>query len=142
MDIELTKAEEKVMKILWVIKKGAIRDVVARYEEPKPAYTTVATILKILEGKKIVGRRPVANSHEYFPLVAKNDYTQGFMKSFLKKYFSNSFKRLVSEFSNQEEMSTEEMEELIQHFKQKIAEQAQDKNENPSSSSPSHSKEN
>jgi len=123
MDIELTKAEEKVMKILWSIKKGAIRDVVARYEEPKPAYTTVATIMKILEGKKIVGRRPVANSHEYFPLVAKSDYTQGFLKSFMKKYFSNSFKHLVSEFSSKEAMSTEEMEELIEHFQQKIAEQ-------------------
>ncbi|OJJ21548.1 penicillinase repressor [marine bacterium AO1-C] len=132
MDIELTKAEEKVMKILWSIKKGAIRDVVARYEEPKPAYTTVATIMKILEGKKIVGRRPVANSHEYFPLVEKSDYTQGFMKSFMKKYFSNSFKRLVSEFSSKEELSTEEMEELIKHFQQKIAEQ-QDKKEKPNS---------
>ncbi|HAS44473.1 MAG TPA: penicillinase repressor [Microscillaceae bacterium] len=129
MDIELTKAEEKVMKILWSIKKGAIRDVVARYEEPKPAYTTVATIMKILEGKKIVGRRPIANSHEYFPLVEKSEYTQGFLKSFMKKYFSNSFKHLVSEFSNKEAMSTKEMEELIEHFQQKIAEKDGNKKE-------------
>lgn len=128
MDIELTKAEEKVMKILWSIKKGAIRDVVAQYEGKKPAYTTVATILKILEGKKAVGRRPVANSHEYFPLIEKSEYTRGYMKSFLGKYFSNSFKRLVSEFSSKGELSTEEMQELITHFQQQIEEKEKDEN--------------
>ncbi|AXT20870.1 BlaI/MecI/CopY family transcriptional regulator [Flavobacteriaceae bacterium AU392] len=120
MDLELTKAEEKAMKILWSIKKGVIRDVVKEYEEPKPAYTTVATIFKILERKGFVGRKPIANTHEYYPLIKREEYTNGFMKSFIKKYFSNSFKNLVSEFSSKEELSTKEMEELIEHFKNKI----------------------
>lgn len=124
-DLELTKAEEKAMKILWSIERGAIRDVVARYEGKKPAYTTVATIIKILEKKGFVGRRAVGNSHEYFPLVEKGDYTSGFMKSFVKKYFSSSFKRLVSEFSSKGELSTSEMQELITHFQQKIEEKEQ-----------------
>ncbi|MBL4604962.1 MAG: BlaI/MecI/CopY family transcriptional regulator [Flavobacteriaceae bacterium] len=120
MNLELTKAEEKAMKILWSIKKGLIRDVVKEYKDPKPAYTTVATIIKILEKKGFVGRKPIANSYEYYPLIEKKEYTNGFVKSFVKNYFSNSFKNMVSEFSNHEDLSTEEMEELIAHFKGKI----------------------
>ena len=120
MNLELTKAEEKVMKILWSIQRGLIRDVVSKYEEPKPAYTTVATIIKILEKKGFVGRKPIANSFEYHPLIEKNEYTTGFMRSFVKNYFSNSYKNLVSELSSNEELSTEEMEELILYFKDKI----------------------
>jgi len=118
--MELTKAEEKAMQILWSIEKGLIRDVVNEYEEPKPAYTTVATIFKILEKKGFVGRTPIANSHEYYPLIQKEEYTHGFMKSFVKNYFSDSFKSMVSEFSRQEDMTTKEMEEIIEHLKSQI----------------------
>ncbi|WP_020533646.1 BlaI/MecI/CopY family transcriptional regulator [Flexithrix dorotheae] len=120
MDLTLTKAEEKVMKILWSLKKGVIRDVVNEYDEPKPAYTTVATIFKILEKKGFVGRKPIANTHEYYPLIERGEYTRNFMKSFIKNYFSNSFKNMVSELSSKEEMSTKDMEELIEHFQHQI----------------------
>lgn len=120
MKLELTKAEEKVMKILWSIEKGLIRDIVHEYEEPKPAYTTVATIVKILEKKGFVDRKPVANSFEYAPRIGRKQYTQGFIQSFVKSYFSNSYKNLVSALSHQEDMSTEEMEELVQYFQEKI----------------------
>lgn len=122
MELDLTKAEEKAMKILWSIEKGVIRDVVNKYNDPKPAYTTVATIFKILEKKGFVSRTPIANTHQYYPLIDKKTYTSGYMKSFVKNYFSNSFKRMVSEFSSNEELTTEEMEELIEHFKNKIDE--------------------
>ena len=118
--MELTKAEEKAMQILWSIEKGLIRDVVNEYEEPKPAYTTVATIFKILEKKGFVGRTPIANSHEYYPLIQKEEYTHGFMKSFVKNYFSDSFKNMVSAFSDKEDMTTGEMEEIIEHLKSQI----------------------
>lgn len=120
MDLSLTKAEEKVMKILWTIKNGLIRDIVNEYEDPKPAYTTVATILKILETKGFVGRRAIANSHEYFPLVAKNEYTTQSVKSLVENYFSNSFKNMVSEFSNRENLTTKDMQELIEHLEGQI----------------------
>ncbi len=120
MELNLTKAEEKAMKILWRIKRGLIRDVVNEYDEPKPAYTTVATIFKILEKKGFVGRTAIANTHEYYPLIEKSAYTSDYMKSFVKSYFSNSFKRMVSEFSSNEDFSTEEMEELVEHFKSQI----------------------
>lgn len=120
MSLELTKAEEKVMKILWSIKRGLIRDVVAKYDDPKPAYTTVATIVKILEKKGFVGRNPIANSYEYYPVVEKSEYTKGFMRSFVKNYFSNSYKNLVSELNSDDEMTTQEMQELIEYFQNKI----------------------
>jgi len=120
MKLELTKAEEKVMKILWSIQKGLIRDIVEEYEEPKPAYTTVATIVKILEKKGFVVRKPIANSFEYAPKIEQKEYTKGFIQSFVKSYFSSSYKNLVSALSHQEDMSTEDMEELIQYFQEEI----------------------
>jgi BlaI family transcriptional regulator, penicillinase repressor len=120
MDLSLTKAEEKVMKILWTIQNGLIRDIVNEYEDPKPAYTTVATILKILETKGFVGRRAIANSHEYFPLVARNEYTTQSVKSLVENYFSNSFKNMVSEFSTRENLTTKDMQELIEHLEGQI----------------------
>jgi BlaI family transcriptional regulator, penicillinase repressor len=120
MDLDLTKAEEKAMKILWSIKKGLIRDIVNEYEDPKPAYTTVATIFKILERKGFVGRTPVANSHEYYPLVERQEYTTRSVKSLMENYFSNSLKNMVSEFSSQENLSTKDMQELIDHLQKQI----------------------
>ena len=113
MNLELTKAEEKVMKILWKIKKGLIREIVQEYEDPKPAYTTVATIVKILEKKGFVHRKPVANSFEYAPLIDKKQFTHGYIQSFVKNYFSGSYKNLVLALSQQEDMSTENIKELI-----------------------------
>ncbi|WP_436514389.1 BlaI/MecI/CopY family transcriptional regulator [Ekhidna sp. To15] len=116
----LTKAEEKAMKILWLINNGLIRDVVKEYDEPKPAYTTVATIIKILEKKGFVGRRAIANTFEYYPLIKEEDYSKKYMKSFVKRYFSDSFKSMVSAFGTNEELSTQEMEDLIKHFQSQI----------------------
>lgn len=122
MDLSLTKAEEKAMKILWSIKKGLIRDVVNEYDDPKPAYTTVATIFKILEKKGFVARAPVANSYEYYPLIERKDYTTQSLKSLMENYFSNSFKSMVSEFSSKETLTTQDMQELIAHFEKQIKE--------------------
>lgn len=120
MEMNLTKAEEKAMKILWSIERGLIRDVVSKYEDPKPAYTTVATIFRILEKKGFVARRPVANSHEYYPLIERDDYTRQSVKSLVKNYFANSFKNMVSEFGSKENLTTRDMQDLIEHFQRQI----------------------
>jgi BlaI family transcriptional regulator, penicillinase repressor len=120
MDLNLTRAEEKAMKILWSIKKGLIRDIVSGYDDPKPAYTTVATIFKILEKKGFVTRRPIANSHEYYPLVEREEYTTYSLKSLVENYFSNSFKNMVSEFSTRENLTTKDMQELVEYFEKQI----------------------
>ncbi|MFH0892931.1 MAG: BlaI/MecI/CopY family transcriptional regulator, partial [Bacteroidota bacterium] len=89
---ELTKAEEQVMQILWEIEKGFVKDVVELIPEPKPAYNTVSTIIRILEKKGFVGYTAYGKTHEYFPLVGKEEYTREYLGHVVRNYFSNSFK--------------------------------------------------
>ena len=76
---ELTKAEEQIMQILWDLEKGFVKDIVERFPEPKPAYNTVSTIVRILEQKGFVDHTAYGKTHEYFPLVGKSDYTRTFL---------------------------------------------------------------
>jgi len=118
--MELTKAEEQVMKALWKLEKGQIRNVLDEYNEPKPAYTTVATIMKILEKKGFVSKNPLGNSFEFYPLISKQEYTRGFLKRFVNKYFSNSYKSMISTLSDNEDLSISEIEEIIEHFQHQL----------------------
>jgi len=109
---ELTKAEEQVMQILWKIERGFVKDVIELLDNPKPAYNTISTIIRILEKKGFVDHKAYGKTYEYFPIVSKKDYTKSFFGSFLQKYFSNSFQQLVSFFSNEDDLSLEEMEKI------------------------------
>jgi predicted transcriptional regulator len=117
---ELTKAEEQIMQILWKIEKGFVKDVITHFNEPKPAYNTVSTIIRILEKKGFVSYKAYGKTHEYFPLISKKEYTKKFFKGFLNRYFSNSFQQLVSFFSNENEMSIEEMEKIMKMMEEEI----------------------
>jgi len=117
---ELTKAEEQVMQILWKINKGFVKDVIPYFPEPRPAYNTVSTIIRILETKGFVSHNSYGKTHEYYPLISKEEYTRVYFKGFLKKYFSDSFKQMVSFFAKQENMSVKEMEELMQMLEKEI----------------------
>lgn len=110
---ELTNAEEQIMHILWKLKKGFVNDIIEQMPDPKPAYNTVSTIIRILETKGVVDHKAYGKTHEYFPLVSKEDYSQGFLNGFVKNYFSNSYKNLVSSFSTNDHLSTKEVEEII-----------------------------
>ena len=110
---ELTKAEEQIMQILWELGKGFVNDIMDKMPEPKPAYNTVSTIVRILEKKEFVGHNAYGKTHEYFPLVSKDEYSKGFLKGFVKNYFSSSYKNLVSFFSKNEDLSTNEIEDII-----------------------------
>jgi BlaI family penicillinase repressor len=114
--MELTKAEEQLMKVLWKLERAIIRNVVDEYDDPKPAYTTVATIMKILENKGFVDKTPIGNTYEYFPLISKKEYTKGFINRFVGKYFSNSYKSMISSLTENENLSAKEMEEIIEIF--------------------------
>jgi BlaI family transcriptional regulator, penicillinase repressor len=109
---ELTRAEEQVMQILWKIERGFVKDVVEQLDNPKPAYNTISTIIRILEKKGFIEHKAYGKTHEYFPIVSKKEYTKSFFGNFLNKYFSNSFPQLVSFFSNENDMSLEEMEKI------------------------------
>jgi len=117
---ELTKAEEQIMQILWKIKKGFVKDVIEHFKKTKPAYNTVSTIIRILEKKGFVSHKAYGKTHEYFPIVSKKEYTKSFFSGFLNNYFSNSFQKLVSFFSNENEMSIEEMEKIMKLMQTEI----------------------
>jgi predicted transcriptional regulator len=110
---ELTRAEEQIMQILWSLKKGFVKDITDKFDEPKPAYSTVSTFVRILETKGFIGHKTYGKTHEYFPLIGKEEYTKAFMGNFVKNYFSNSYKKMVSFFAKDNEITVKEMEEMM-----------------------------
>ena len=114
----LTEAEEKIMQILWKIRKGFVKDILEQLPEAnKPAYNTVSTIVRILEAKGFVGHTAYGKTHEYYPLVAKSDYTKFYFRNFLKGYFGGSFAGLVSFFAKEENLNLNELEDLLKELK-------------------------
>jgi len=120
---ELTKAEEQVMQVLWDLGKGFVKDILEQMPEPKPAYNTVSTLIRILEKKGFVGYQAYGKTHEYFPLVQKEKYTRQFLKNFVGNYFGGSYQQLVSFFAKEENMDLKELDQLMQHVKQDLNEQ-------------------
>lgn len=115
---ELTRGEEEVMQILWEIEQGSVNDIIARMEEPKPKYTTVATFIKILEGKDYVAHEVRGKSFVYYPRVERAHYAGRRLHSVLTSYFGGSLSQLVSFFSRQEQISTDEMAEILDIMEQ------------------------
>ena len=110
---ELTKAEEQVMQILWEIEKGFIKDIISQIEEPKPAYNTISTIVRILETKGFIGHKEYGKSHRYYPLIKKKDYSRERMDEMVKNYFGNSASQVVSFFAKNKKMDMKEADEII-----------------------------
>jgi predicted transcriptional regulator len=111
---ELTKAEEQVMQILWDIEKGFVKDLLEKFPEPRPAYNTVSTICRILEKKGFLDHKAYGNSHQYFPLVGREEYTREYLNNFVDSYFGNSIEQLVSFFSRQNKVDIREAEKIIE----------------------------
>ena len=120
---DLTKAEEQIMQILWKIRKGFVNDVLEHFPNPKPAYNTVSTIIRILEKKKYIGHIAYGKSHEYFPLVSKNEYTDSFFNGMMKNYFGSSYKSLVSFFAKDKNLSMQDLEDIKKLMEDEIEKQ-------------------
>lgn len=114
---ELTKAEEQVMQILWDQEKAFVKNLIDNMTEPKPAYNTVSTIVRILEKKGFVSHKAYGNTHEYFPLISRKEYTRMYMKNFMRNYFSGSFKEMVSFFAKENNMSLNDFDVLMDDIK-------------------------
>ena len=110
----LTKAEEQVMQILWDEKEGFVKDLLQHFPEPKPAYNTVSTIIRILEKKGFVNHRSFGKSHQYYPLVSREQYRNERFSSLMKDYFNNSMKQVLSHFGNSGSLNMKEADEIIQ----------------------------
>ena len=111
---QLTKAETQVMNILWSLpeQQGFIQDSIDRYPEPKPAYTTILTFMKILTDKGFVKPERVGKANRFSPLVSKDDYTYSFISDVKDTFFDGSFTSLVSFFAKKEQYTDEELAEL------------------------------
>lgn len=116
----LTKAEEQVMQILWNLKEGVVKDVVDGFEEPKPAYTTVATVLTVLEKKGFTARKKVGNVNLYFPEISKKEYTGFQFKSLLSDYFNGSFPKMATFFAKENNLGIKDLEEILKATEQEI----------------------
>ncbi len=115
---KLTAAEEQIMQVLWQLQKAFVKEIIAELPEPKPAYNTVSTIVRILEGKGFAGHEAFGKSHRYFPLITKEEYSDFFMKSFISSYFSGSFEKMVSFFVKKNNVQPNDMESLLKHLEE------------------------
>lgn len=110
---ELTKAEEQIMQILWKLGKGFVKEILEEMGDPKPAYNTVSTIVRILENKGFIAHEEFGKSHRYYPLITKKDYSKFRMNDMLENYFGDSAKQVVSFFTSNQKINLKEADEII-----------------------------
>lgn len=109
----LTRAEEEIIRILWQLKKAFVKDILAEMPEPKPAYNTVSTIIRILEKKEVVGYNAYGKTHEYFPLITEEEYKRFEMQNLMVNYFDNSLPNLVSFFVKENDLKSKDLDEIM-----------------------------
>lgn len=114
---QLTRAEEQVMQVLWKLDKAFAKDVLAQMPKPRPAITTVSTIIRILEQKGFVGHSAFGKSHQYHPLVKKEAYSDRQMDKVVKDYFDGSLHGLVSSFVEKNDLDVQELDEIMKLLK-------------------------
>jgi BlaI family transcriptional regulator, penicillinase repressor len=117
----LTTAEEQIMKLLWRLERAFIRDLLNEFPDPKPASTTVLTLLKRMIDKGFVSYKLFGNSREYYPLIKKTDYFSDHINGLIKDFFNNSTAQFASFFANETNMNQDELKELRDLVDKKIA---------------------
>jgi len=110
---ELTRAEEQLMQILWQLENGYVKDIIEELPEPKPAYNTVSTIIRILETKGFVDHIAHGKTHEYFPIISKEEYQSFATDKLMNGYFDNSVKHMFSYFVKKEKIDLKEADEIM-----------------------------
>jgi len=120
---DLTRAEEEVMQVLWKIEKGFVKEILEHFDEPRPAYNTVSTIVRILQDKGFVEHKAYGRTHEYYPVISKDDYSKSHLSTFVNDYFSNSYGKMVSFFAKEKRISVREMEEIMRIMEGEVKKQ-------------------
>jgi BlaI family transcriptional regulator, penicillinase repressor len=121
--MQLTKAEEQVMRYLWNLEKAYLKNILDEFPEPKPAATTIATLLKRVTDKGFVGYQQHGSNREYFPLIKKTEYFSKQVNSMIKDYFNDSASQFASFFTNETNLNLTDLEEIKQLIEQKIRNQ-------------------
>jgi len=119
--MQLTKAEEQIMQILWDMGEGLVKDIRDRFEEPRPARNTVSTVVRVLEKKGFVDHRAYGNVHVYFPVVSKEEYSKSQLFGLMEGYFNNSFPAMASFFARQKDLTLKELDELLEDTKKELS---------------------
>ena len=115
--IKLAKREEQIMQVYWELGNAFIKEVIPHLPDPKPHYNSVATIVKILEEKGFLDHETVGNVYRYFPTVSREEYQKHDMKDIVKKYFDNSYPRMLAFFAKEQKLTEDELNEIIQLIK-------------------------
>jgi len=110
---ELTRAEEQVIQVLWTLEKAFVKEIIDELPEPKPAYNTVSTIIRILETKGFVAHEAFGKSHQYYAIVSREDYKSFATGKLLSNYFDNSVERMFSFFVKEEKIDLKEADEIM-----------------------------
>ncbi|MCK4747203.1 MAG: BlaI/MecI/CopY family transcriptional regulator [Bacteroidales bacterium] len=113
MTKRLTKAEEEIMLILWKLREATIREVMNELDEPETPYTTISTVVRVLEKKEFVGHKAVGTTYLYRPLLNKKDYLKGYLSGIVTNYFDGSFSRMAAFFAKENDLGLGDLQELI-----------------------------
>lgn len=116
MSKQLTKAEEQIMQVLWQLETASVKEVIDQLPEPKPAYNTVSTIIRILEGKEFVGHQPKGRGYVYHPLIAKSEYSNQSLHKLVDGYFGGSFQSMVSFFMKKNDVDMKDLEDILKNI--------------------------
>ena len=115
--VKLAKREEQIMQVFWELNEAFIKEVIPHLPDPKPHYNSVATIVKILEEKGFLDHETVGNVYRYFPTITREDYQKHDMKDIVKKYFDNSYPRMLAFFAKQQNLSDADLKEILELIK-------------------------
>jgi predicted transcriptional regulator len=118
--MQLTKAEEQVMQILWEMKEGLVKDIRDRFDNPKPARNTVSTVVRVLEKKGFVAHKAYSNIHLYYPLIKKGEYSKKQLFGLMESYFDNSFTAMASFYAKEKDLSGKELDELLDDTRKEL----------------------
>ncbi len=117
---KLTKPEEQIMQYIWKLKKAFLKDIVEQFPEPKPAYTTISTVVRVLVKKKFLDYKTFGKTREYYPLVSKNKYFSEYMNDIIFSFFNGSSGKFASYFTKNEDLNLSELEEIKDLIEEKI----------------------
>jgi len=119
--MQLTKAEEQIMQILWEMGEGIVSDIRSNFSDPKPARNTVSTVVRVLEKKGYVGHKAYGNVHLYHPIVSKSEYSKSQLFGLMEGYFNNSFPAMASFFAKEKDLTVKELDELLDDTRRELS---------------------
>ena len=117
--LKLAKREEQIMQVFWDLGKALIKEVIPHLPDPKPHYNSVATMVKILEDKGFLNHETIGNVYRYYPIISREEYRNHAMKDIVSQYFDNSYSSMLAFFAKEQNLSENELNEIIKLIKEK-----------------------